>query len=41
MIDKINRVIEVFQEFFDTNFTRCDQESMALRSNASWSSEEN
>ena len=30
MIDKINRVIEVFQEFFDTNFTRCDQESVEI-----------
>ncbi len=30
MIDKISTVIEVFQEFFDTNFTRCDQESVEI-----------
>ena len=30
MIDKINKVIEVFQEYFDTNFTQCDQESLEI-----------
>ena len=30
MIDKINKAIEQFQEFFDTNFTRCDQESVEI-----------
>ena len=30
MTDKISKVIEVFQEFFDTNFTRCDQESVEI-----------
>ncbi len=30
MIDKISTVIEVFQEFFDTNFTQCDQESVEI-----------
>ena len=30
MIDKINKGIEQFQEFFDTNFTRCDQESVEI-----------
>lgn len=30
MIDKINKAIEAFQEFFDNNFTRCDQESVEI-----------
>jgi len=30
MIDKINKAIEVFQEFFDANFPRCDQESVEI-----------
>jgi hypothetical protein len=30
MIDKINKEVELFQEFFDTNFTRCDQESVEI-----------
>ena len=30
MIDKISTVIELFQEFFDTNFTQCDQESVEI-----------
>lgn len=30
MIDKINKVIDVFQDFFDTNFTQCDQESLEI-----------
>ncbi len=30
MIDKINKITEVFQEFFDTNFTQCDQESVEI-----------
>ncbi len=30
MIDKINKGIEQFQEFFDTNFARCDQESVEI-----------
>ena len=30
MIDKIDKVIEVFQEFFDTNFTRCGQECVEI-----------
>ncbi len=30
MIDKINKGVEQFQEFFDTNFTRCDQESVEI-----------
>ena len=30
MIDKINKTVELFQEFFDTNFTRCDQESVEI-----------
>jgi hypothetical protein len=30
MIDKINKAIEQLQEFFDTNFTRCDQESVEI-----------
>ena len=30
MIDKINKAVELFQEFFDTNFTRCDQESVEI-----------
>lgn len=30
MIDKINEITEVFQEFFETNFTRCDQESVEI-----------
>ena len=30
MIAKINKVVEEFQEFFDTNFPRCDQESMEI-----------
>jgi hypothetical protein len=30
MIDKINKGIEQFQEFFDANFTRCDQESVEI-----------
>ena len=30
MIDKINRAIELSQEFSDTNFTRCDQESVEI-----------
>ncbi len=30
MIDKINKAVEFFQEFFDTNFTRCDQESVEI-----------
>lgn len=30
MTDKINKTIEVFQEFFDTNFTQCDQESVEI-----------
>ena len=30
MIDKINKSIEQLQEFFDANFTRCDQESVEI-----------
>ena len=30
MIAKINKGVEEFQEFFHTNFTRCDQESMEI-----------
>ena len=30
MIDNINKAIEQFQEFFDTNFKRCDQESVEI-----------
>jgi len=30
MIAKINKGVEEFQEFFDTNFPRCDQESMEI-----------
>jgi hypothetical protein len=30
MIDKVNKVIELFQEFFDTNFTRCKHESVEI-----------
>jgi hypothetical protein len=30
MIDKINKGIEQIQEFFDTNFTQCDQESVEV-----------
>ena len=30
MIDKINKAVESFQEFFDNNFTRCDQESVEI-----------
>ena len=30
MIDKISKDIEVFQEFFDANFQRCDQESLEI-----------
>ncbi len=30
MIDKISKDIEVFQEFFDANFQRCDQESVEI-----------
>ena len=30
MIAKINKIVEGFQEFFDTNFPRCDQESMEI-----------
>lgn len=30
MIDEINKGIEQFQELFDTNFTRYDQESVEI-----------
>ncbi len=30
MIDKINKAIGVFQEFFDVNFPRCDQEAVEI-----------
>ena len=30
MIDKISKIIEVFQEFFDVNFQQCDQESVEI-----------
>lgn len=30
MIDEINKGFEQFQEFFDTNFTQCDQESVEI-----------
>jgi hypothetical protein len=30
MIAKINKGVEQFQEFFDTNFARCDEESMEI-----------
>ena len=30
MIDKINKGVEEFQEFFDTNFTRWDQGSVEI-----------
>ena len=30
MIDKISKATELFQEFFDTNFKRCDQESVEV-----------
>ena len=30
MIAKISKGIEQFQEFFDTNFTQCDQESVEI-----------
>ena len=36
MIDKISTVIELFQEFFDTNFTQCDQESMEILLMLAW-----
>ena len=36
MIDKISKVIEQFQEFFDTNFTRCDQESVEILLMLAW-----
>jgi hypothetical protein len=30
MIDKINKAIELFQEFFDVNFQRCNQEAVEI-----------
>jgi hypothetical protein len=30
MVDKINKAIELFQEFFDANFKRCGQESIEI-----------
>jgi hypothetical protein len=30
MIAKISKGIEQFQEFFDTNFAQCDQESVKI-----------
>jgi hypothetical protein len=36
MIDKISKVIEQFQEFFDTNFQRCTQESVEILLMLAW-----
>ena len=30
MIDKVNKAVELFQEFFDNNFTHCDQGSVEI-----------